>query len=108
MEIFPYIFNKLNGNNGKFVRTQFTDESGIIEVVAFNDEIDKVNELCENKIYEVCNADIKNSNASYQAFDESNISKCELIVSKKTKFIEINNLENCFKIFQSKKLISFM
>jgi hypothetical protein len=95
--------NKLNGSNGKFVRTQFTDESGIIEVVAFNDEIDKVNELCEDKIYEVSNADIKNSNASYQAFDESNISKCELIVNKKTKFIEVNNGENCFKIFRPKK-----
>ena len=91
--------NKLTGNHGQFIRIQFTDESGIIEVVAFNNEIEKCNNLVENKIYDIINADVKNSNTNYQAFDESNISKFELIVNKKTSFNETIIDESSFKIF---------
>ena len=91
--------NKLTGNHGQFIRIQFTDESGIIEIVAFNNEIEKCNNLVENKIYDIINADVKNSNTNYQAFDESNISKFELIVNKKTSFNETIIDESSFKIY---------
>jgi hypothetical protein len=91
--------NKLTGYQGQFIRIQFTDESGIIEVVAFNNEIEKCNNLVENRIYDIINADVKNSNTNYQAFDESNISKFELMVNKKTSFNEALIDESSFKIF---------
>ena len=60
--------NKINGEDGQYIRLQFTDESGLVELVAFNLQIEKVKNLCENRVYKIINADVKICKTNYQAF----------------------------------------
>ena len=91
--------NKFNGQNGKYIRLQFTDETGIVEVASFNNEIEKVKNLSENRIYIINNADVKIPKSNYQAFEETSNAKIELIINKQTTIIESNEDVKLYKIF---------
>jgi hypothetical protein len=91
--------NKNTGQDGQFIRLQFSDESGIVELVAFNAEIDKVKSLIENRVYKISNADVKISKGAVNAFQETSNSKIELVVNKRTTVIESLCDEKLFKIF---------
>jgi hypothetical protein len=100
ISIIKEFVNKFNGQNGKYIRLQFSDETGIIELAAFNQEIERVVDLQENKVYLIRYADIKMSKSNYQAFEETNDTKTELIVNKKTCFSECEQEEKLFTIFK--------
>ena len=97
--------NKFNGQNGKYIRLQFTDETGIVEVASFNNEIEKVKNLSENRIYIINNADVKIPKSNYQAFEETSNAKIELIINKQTTIIESNEDEKLYKIFNKPETI---
>ena len=92
--------NKLNGNQGKFRRLQFGDETGIIELVCFNEEVDRVSTLEDQKFYSIINADIKVSKSTCQAWEDTGSNKIELIFTKKSIIEEYEEKNKLFKIFE--------
>ena len=95
--------NKLSGTNGKYVRLQFGDSSGIIEMVFFNDEIQKIQNCIDDKFYVVTNADVKYSKGTTQAWEDTGLSAVELVVNKKTNIQEYEEeKEKLFTIFEKK------
>ena len=86
--------NQFSGKDGKLLRIQVTDDTGAIEVVAFNDEIQKLELLILNETYFISNADIKKSNPNFSVWtDEIRKTKneFELCVTKDTCFILCND-----------------
>jgi hypothetical protein len=95
--------NKLSGTNGKYVRLQFGDSSGIIEMVGFNEEIQKIQNCIDDKFYVVTNADVKYSKGTTQAWEDTGSSAIELVVNKKTFIQEYEEeKEKLFTIFVKK------
>ena len=92
--------NKLNGNQGKFRRLQFGDETGIIELVCFNEEVDRVSTLEDQKFYSIINADIKVSKSTCQAWEDTGSNKIELIFTKKSIIEEYEQKNKLLKIFE--------
>ena len=78
--------NKNNGQEGQLKKLHLKDESGVIELIAFNKEIEKINNLKIDNIYSIYNAEIKTCNQNYK--NELNMAKFELIVNKNTMIIE--------------------
>jgi hypothetical protein len=89
-------FKNPNTNQmGKFIRLQFFDSSGVIELVAFNKDISTVEILEESKIYFIIQADIKNSKPTCQAFVETTkFSTVELIMNSNTEITQASNQED--------------
>ena len=92
--------NKLTNADGKFMRLQFGDSTGIIELVGFNDEITKLQHCSADKFYIVKNADVKHSKGSTQAWADTVVSKVELVMNKKTTVEEYEEKGKLFKIFK--------
>jgi hypothetical protein len=90
--------NKLTNANGKFMRLQFGDSTGIIELVGFNDEIDKLQNCFADRFYTVTNADVKYSKGSTQAWADTAVTNIELVMNKKTLVEQCE--EKSFKMFK--------
>ena len=97
--------NRLNGNNGKYIRLQFGDSTGFIEMVGFNDEINKVKDCIDDKFYMITNADIKNSKGTTQAWEDTGLPKIELIMTKKTIVEENKEFSESFRLYVKPKEI---
>jgi hypothetical protein len=91
--------NKLSGVNGKFIRLQFGDRTGITEVVGFNDEVERLSCLVENSFYILSNADIKASKSTLQAWEDTGCQTNELYMTKKTIIEQYSEKDQYFKIF---------
>ena len=59
--------NRLTNKTNSLLRLQFCDQSGYIEVVAFDENIKKIKGLCINTTYNISNGDIKSSPKNYRA-----------------------------------------
>jgi len=80
---FPY----KKGDFGRVMRMQFYDRTGYIEVVFFNEFIDRYKGFLEiGKFYLIRNSEIKYSNKTYRAWPEDLYSNFDLIVTKTTEF----------------------
>jgi hypothetical protein len=108
MSVLKEFCNKITNQDGKVMRLQFTDETGIIELVAFNKEIDKVKSLIENRVYNINKADVKVAKGNYSAFQESSECMLELVVNKKTSIIESICDASTFKTFKKAKDIDVL
>jgi hypothetical protein len=95
--------NRLNGSNGKFVRLQFGDSTGIIEMVSFNEEIVKIEQCVDGKFYQITNADVKYSKGATQAWEDTGMTTIELLTNKKTTIDEYEEKEKYFSIFEKPK-----
>ena len=103
VSVIKEFVNKNTCQDGKYIRLQFADETGFVELVAFNQEIDKTNNLVEERIYKISNADIKISKGSVNAFQETSDSKIELVVNKRTIIVESMFDVKYFKIFSKQE-----
>ena len=104
VSVIKEFVNKNTCQDGKYIRLQFADETGFVELVAFNQEIDKVSNLIEDRVYKICNADIKLVRGSVNAFQETTDSKIELVVNKRTIIVESMTDVKYFKIFNNQDL----
>lgn len=81
---FPY---KKGDVIGRVMRMQFYDRTGYIEVVFFNEFIDRYKDFFEiGKFYLIRNSEIKYSKKTYRAWPEDLYSNFDLIVTKTTEF----------------------
>jgi hypothetical protein len=92
--------NKFNGQNGQFMRLQFGDTSGLIEMVAFNEECDRIKNLVEDKFYTISNADVKQSKGQTHAWEDTKDTKLELVATKQTIYEDYEQTEKYYKIFE--------
>lgn len=80
---FPY----KKGDIGRVMRMQFYDRTGYIEVVFFNDYIDRYIDFFEiGKCYYIRNSEIKYSKKTYRAWPDDLYSNFDIIVTKTTEF----------------------
>ena len=78
--------NRLTSKTNALIRLQFCDESGYIEVVGFDDNIEKLQTLCINSTYDICNGDIKSSPKNYRSWQEQeNNSNFDIVINQNTK-----------------------
>jgi hypothetical protein len=93
--------NKNNNLTGKFMRLQFGDSSGTIELVGFNVELLKIEKCSIDKFYKIMNADVKFTKGNTQAWDDTSVTKIELVLNKNTIIDEYTEeKEKLFKIFE--------
>jgi hypothetical protein len=85
-------FTSTTGKSCCFVRFQFSDSTGTIELVAFNQlaQIKMVQELELNSIYRIEFGDIKTAKSTCSAWNSSNCSKYEIMLTKYTQIHQIN------------------
>ena len=82
------------------MRLQFGDSTGIIELVGFNEQVLKFQNCQVEKFYVVTNADVKYSKGSTQAWEDTGVSKIELVMNVKTTLEEYEEKLKTFKIFE--------
>lgn len=92
--------NKFTNANGQYMRLQFGDSTGIIELVGFNEQVLKFQNCQVEKFYVVTNADVKYSKGSTQAWEDTGVSKIELVMNVKTTIEEYEEKLKTFKIFE--------
>lgn len=85
--------NRQNGNHGRTMRLQLRDHTGQIEMVVFNDQCEKFNELQLNSCFLIKNGEIKFSKASCRAWPNELCVIYDIIVTKTT------TCEPCKEIF---------
>jgi hypothetical protein len=85
--------NRKTNLNGSYIRFQFTDRTGSIELVAFNQfaVLDSLKDLKLNNVYMISYVDVKEMNLSCQKWPSKYGSAYELQVSKET---EINCIDD--------------
>lgn len=98
--------NKNNNLTGKFMRLQFGDSTGTIELVGFNDELLKIEKCSIDKFYKITNADVKFTKGKTQAWDDTSVTNIELVLNKITIIDEYTEKEKLFKIFEKPQATS--
>jgi len=91
--------------SGKFIRFQFSDNTGSIELVAFNSFADHsiFKQFQLQSIYAIAYVDVKEMNLSCQKWPAQNGSNYELQVTKETEITPC--LDECSSYYQIQKEI---
>ena len=96
-------FTSFDNKIGKVQRFQFSDSSGTIELVAFNEfcDIDSVQSLKVGTVYRIKSANVKETNNNRRAWKSETCSNYDLYVTKSTTLIALT--EEDFKKYEPVK-----
>ncbi len=92
-----------NGKSCCYVRVQFSDNTGTIELVAFNQlaKIKMVQDLTKNTIYRIAFGDIKKAKSTCSAWESSNSSIYEIMLTKDTQIQQLTGDQSRFMPVQT-------